>query len=109
MMRIVSSTTRMLNRNTGFLILLAIVFFGFSIIGFQKDNRQLLYNTKQSVDKSNTIIKNLQSAVVELKADNQVKANTIICMLQVPISQRTPDIKAKCRAQAESMLPVGLQ
>lgn len=43
---------------------------------------------------------NLTQAVMDLKEDNNRKLDIIICMLKVPVSQRTDDVEQNCRKKA---------
>lgn len=49
-----------------------------------------------------------KDAINILKADNLQNSNIIICMLQVPIEQRTIDVKKQCRDHSLSTNQQGL-
>lgn len=90
MRKYLAKATNILNRNTGFLILVAIIIFGFATIGFQKDNQHLLEGTSTTIEQTkatteNTerIIQNLEVAVKDLKADNARQTLIIQCLLVV--------------------------
>lgn len=85
--RPVRALSNFFNRNTGLLIASAIVFFGLSNIGFQKDNQELLSNTRNSVESNRriaentqTIIQDLGQAVDRLERGNE-KQTRILCQL----------------------------
>lgn len=97
-------------------LLLLFAFFAAQNAQFQKDNRTIIEQTQISAENTNTIVGqlkkvlcedipasqcNLSKAVAELKEDNRVKNNIIICMLQVPQPQRVP-VEENCRKQAET-------
>lgn len=96
-----------MNRNTGWLIAFAIVFFGVANFGFQHDNRTLLEgisNVQKTQDQTLQAIKNV-TIDTRLTAAQQTKI--IICMLQVPIAERTPDTEKACRKQTAANSPTG--
>lgn len=102
--------TTTLNRNTGYLILLAIIIFGFAILGFQKSNKELLQDTNTAVTNTETIVAKQDETLQAIKQtaiDNKLlsdeKTNIIICMLQVPVAERTTDTVTNCRKQVETM------
>lgn len=86
-------------------VLIALVLmFGYFAVGnyhFEKENQQLIANTKKSVDNSSTIIKNLQQAVKDLKTDNEHQTRFISCLLAL---QGRPDlVAADVQAQCTKM------
>lgn len=64
-----------------FMILGMVIFFGLAILQFQADNRILLEQTKRSAENTEIIIKNLDQAVKDLKADNQKNTAYLNCLL----------------------------
>lgn len=94
--------SQLLNKNGGFLIFTAIVLFGVVSIGFQRDNQKLLLNQSVTIDKQNQTLEAIKALSVDNKLTSKQLGDTIICMLLVPVSQRTPDTQAQCREQATS-------
>lgn len=112
MIKLLSAPTNFLNRNTGFLILVAIIFFGLAILGFQRDSRRILNDTSVAVKNTEVIVSKQDEtldAIKNLAIDNRLssdqKTNIIICMLQVPVSQRTTDTEQDCRSRAQASTP----
>lgn len=66
-----------------------------------KSNHQLLELQNQSISQQNEILVQLQKSTKDLKADNAVNLQIIICMLQVPLAQRTTDLANQCRTTVE--------
>lgn len=101
---IIVETSGLINRNTGWLIATAIVFFGLSIMTFQKQNQKLLEgvaetasNTKAIVSKQDETLRAIQKVAEDNRLISDQKTNIIICMLQVPVDQRTTDTLNDCR------------
>lgn len=63
--------------------------------------KQQLKDLKTIQQNQNAAVSQLRGAVDTLKADNQKNSSIIICMLKVPLAQRTTDLEAGCRNQAE--------
>lgn len=87
MFKYISASVGFLNRNTGFLILLSVLIFGFISLGFQKDNRTILEDTKRiSADTklitqdTERIANKIDDAVSDLKNDN-AQQTVILCKL----------------------------
>lgn len=108
-----------LNKNTGWLIATAIVFFGLANLGFQKDNQVLLKNTSTAAENSaqaardaksatedlKIIIAGQAKATEELKADNE-QQTIILCRLilrgDVLLSDaEADDIERICKEQIQ--------
>lgn len=97
------------NRNTGFILMLIIIIFGFAIIGFQKDNQQLLEDTKKIAENTEQIVAKQDetlAAIQNLALDNKISGDELkeilLCMLVVPPEQRTTDTANDCRKQADA-------
>lgn len=74
-----------------------------------------IYQTKDQVKALKTIQENQAKAVIQLnnsvndlKADNEKNLQIIICMLQVPIAQRTTNMEANCRKAVSQTEAVGI-
>lgn len=76
MNQLVARTINGLNRNTGFLILVAIVIFGFAILNFQKNNQILLQDTQATAQNTNDILRGQRD---------------ILCLLVVH-AEESPDV-----------------
>jgi len=98
------------------MIFLMLIFFGAAIIGFQKDNQRLLRDTKNIardtqiiVSKQDDTLKAIEQLALDNKISGQELKDILTCMLVVPINQRTPDIEANCRKQAQRNTDNNLQ
>jgi hypothetical protein len=110
--RFIFHANRILNKPMTIVLVLVFLFIYFAIgnVQFQKDNRQLIEATKRSANNTEKIVtkqdETLQ-AIKDLATDNKLTAqqlgDTIICMLQVPVSQRTPNTKEDCQKKAVSV------
>lgn len=87
------------------ILLFLFLYFAYANIQFQKDNQVLLKNTKQSVDNSQTIIKNLETAVADLKADNERQTRYIGCLMAVhgQGNQVSDDVKSQCSVMSSGI------
>lgn len=96
------------------MIVVVVVFFGMSTIyliqqsiNASTDARRAAISAEQAAkDAKLTVAKQdlTLDAIKTLSLDNRITSkqlgNTIICMLQVPIAQRTTDLAEQCRMQA---------
>lgn len=78
---------RTIDNNAGWLIVLAIVFFGLANLSFQRDNRTIIENTKnaavaaaQAAEDTKNILAGQSKAVDALIADNEQQTR-ILCRL----------------------------
>lgn len=97
-----------INRNTGWLIAVAIVAFGLSNLAFLKDNEVIIgniagttENTERISADTKTIITDLKQAVEDLKADNG-RQTRILCRLilrgDVPLTgAEASDVERICQ------------
>lgn len=79
------------------LLVLVIMF-----INFNTKVAEQTKNTRDIVKSQNQILEAIKQQAIDNKLTSEQKTSIIICMLQVPISQRTTDILNNCRSQAES-------
>lgn len=84
------------------LIFLMLMFFGAAILGFQSDNRALLQDTKSIVSKQDLTLSAIEALARDTKIESKQKTDIIICMLQVPVGERTTETVANCRKSVES-------
>lgn len=89
------------------LIFVGMLFFGTAIIGFQQDNRDLLRDTKAIAERTEEIVSKQDEtleAIEQLALDNKISGDELkdilLCMLVVPIEERTTDTQEKCRKEA---------
>lgn len=94
------------------MIFIMLIFFGAAILGFQKDNNRLLEDTRATVRNTEVIVEKQDEtldAIRQLSLDNKLTSkqlgDTIICMLLVPVNQRTTQTQEECREQAVSQTP----
>lgn len=85
---------------------IAIVFV---IIDFSDRVSENTSQTKATADSTNRIVQSqndILNAIKQLATDTKItseeKTSIIICMLQVPVAERTPDIEAGCRDKAQA-------
>lgn len=104
--------SQLINRNTGFFVATAIVFFGIAIVNFQRDNLQILRDTRSAVENTETIVSKQDETLEAIKktaTDNKLlsdeKTNIIICMLQVPVELRTTNTVEDCEKQSVEQAP----
>lgn len=65
-------------------------------------NRHIAENTNNIVQSQSQILSAIKDLAADTKLTAEKKTNIIICMLQVPQSQRTTDTITGCRAQVEA-------
>lgn len=99
-------------------LLILIVFVYFAI-----DNQRILEQIKSAadsskqaaersvaiLDKQDETLEAIRQVAIDNKITSDQKTDIIICMLQVPVNQRTSDTKENCREQAESSPPFTFQ
>lgn len=88
------------------MIFIMLIFFGAAIIRFQRDNQYIIRDTQATVKNTETIVVKQDEtleAIARLAADNKVSGDQLreilLCMLIVPIEQRTYDVANRCREQ----------
>lgn len=77
------------------------------ILMFINFNAKVVEQTKttQNIVKSqNQILDAIKQLALDNKITSEQKANLIICMLQVPVAQRTTDTVENCRKQVEGQV-----
>lgn len=94
------------------MILGMLIFFGAAILDFQRDNQRLLEDTGATVKNTEVIVEKQDEtldAIKQLSLDNKLTSkqlgDTIICMLLVPVSNRTTQTQQYCREQAINQTP----
>lgn len=99
--------SQFLDNAVPYIIIAAIVFFGLLSLGNQKDNQQILEQTNavtkatnDIVDGQTTILNAIERVARDSKLTTETQTKTIICMLQVPVEQRTTDFETRCRKNA---------
>lgn len=87
-------------------LVILFVYFVYSNHQYQANYRQLLVEAKNAAQTTQTIVSKQDktlAAIKQLAIDNRLlsdqKTNIIICMLQVPVNDRTTDIVTSCRKQ----------
>lgn len=88
----------------GLLLILLLMFVNFNAkVARQGDETKAIAASTNSLVRNQ---KNILDAIAQVTTDTKITAAQqtaiIICMLQVPIGQRTTDLQAQCRAQATS-------
>lgn len=95
--------------DTPMAVLIALVLlFGYFAVGnirFERENQHILQSTKDTLDNTSTIIKNLQQAVNDLKADNQRQTRYISCLLalQGRGDLVAPDVQNQCEKMSSNV------
>lgn len=89
-----------------FLLILVLVFM---FMSFNRQVAQQTADTKAIAEGTNRVVKSqgdILNAIKQVTDDTKITAaeqtTIIICMLQVPIGQRTTDLQSQCRDQATS-------
>lgn len=95
-------------------VLKAVLVF-IMLIMFINFNAQVAHqtdNTQKLAESTNRVVKNqgdILKAIKQVTEDTKITANEqtsiIICMLQVPIEQRTTDLQTECRKQVVKTAP----
>lgn len=88
-----------------FTLLILFAYFAYGNAQFQKDNRVLLTNTFSIVAKQDQTLDAIKSLSLDNKLSSKQLGDTIICMLLVPVSERTPDTQESCRKEAIARTP----
>lgn len=108
MKRPIAVATNFLNRNTGFLILVSVIMFGFIAYAQSQDIKRQGRDIERTVETTATIVEKQDetlAAIQRVALDNKLisdqKTNIIICMLQIPQPERLP-AEQNCRKQIES-------
>jgi len=113
--RVIFRVNRWLNKPTTVILILALLFayFAYGNAQFNKVNQQLLRDTSSSVQNTERIIKDLQTAVTDLKADNG-QQTLILCKIIISGSvavqgQDAAEIEHICqeRIRAQGNEPTG--
>lgn len=111
--RYIHNTNAFLERPIAVILIIALLFFYFAIgnIRFERENHKLIVSTNATTQNTNDIVHgqtDILNAIKKLandtKLDSNEKTNIIICMLQVPIAERTADLQEKCRISVEHQL-----
>lgn len=85
------------------ILLLVLMFINFNakLANQAKVTKDVAANTNTVVKGQNDILDAIKRLALDSKLTSDQKTNTIICMLQVPISQRTTDTQEQCKKQSE--------
>lgn len=90
--------SRRLNR---YFVIITLLLLGF-LIWLKIDSTKSIGKLNNLVIGQSTTLTAIESATKANKTNSDKNGQTIICMLQVPVEQRTTDTEAKCRKQAEA-------
>lgn len=105
--------SQFMNKNTGWLICVAVVLFGLSNLAFLKDNEVIISQIKATTDNTEniakdtkTIITNLEQAVSQLKADNREQTRILCRLILKGAVNLTPtevvEVERICEEQIDS-------
>lgn len=86
-----SAPTNFLNRNTGYLILVAIIVFGIAIVHQQRDNQQLLNNSNTAIKQLKKVSeqnKKLSEQIVASQVKEQTHIDCIITFFGLSPTER---------------------
>lgn len=89
MRRIYQSFSMFLNRNTGWLIAVAIVFFGLTNLYFLKDNKRITEGIQGTTNNTETIIKDLKRVLCEDIPDEECNLAQAVQELKVFGTEQT--------------------
>lgn len=87
-------------------VLLLVVSQGANSQKLLDDNKRLLQSQTQLLENQNSILDAIKTLAEDTKITSQEKTDTIICMLQVEIEERTTDVLEDCREKATNGDPV---
>lgn len=83
-------------------LLILFIHFNTKVAENAKAARDTADSTKQIVSSQSDILNAIKKLATDDKITSEQKTNLIICMLQVPVDQRTTDLQAQCRKQIET-------
>lgn len=113
-----------LNRNTGFLVLVAIIIFGFAILNFQKDNRKVLEGIEKTTNNTENIAQDTQAILgkidqstenINKKSDRNARLTNCLLILHGHSTQINPEDETECQKAVDNANlnmdnePIGVQ
>lgn len=86
----------------GILVLIMMfIRFSVTVADNTRQAKETTQATQRIVKSQGDILQAIQALAVDTKITAEQKTNIIICMLQVPVEERTTDVLTGCRQQAE--------
>lgn len=90
-------------------LFILFLYFAYGNAQFQRTNRVLLEQTKSASQNTQTIVSKQDqtlAAIKQLTLDNKLSSkqlgDTIICMLKIPVADRTDDTATQCRQEVQA-------
>lgn len=84
-----------------FILIIMFINFNSIVADNAKDTKDISANTNKTVKSQGDILDAIQKLAIDNKTTSDQKTDIIICMLQVPVSQRTTDTVNQCKQQVE--------
>lgn len=88
-----------------FVLLLMFISFNSRIAKQTESTNEIAKSTNQVVKGQGDILKAIKQVTEDTRITADQQTAIIICMLQVPIDQRTTDLQSKCRTQYQNVAP----
>ena len=83
-----------------FIGIIIALFVAFAVYGISKDTNATAKNTQIVLTKQDQTLDAIKQLSVENKLTSKQLGDTIICMLLVPVGQRTTETQSNCEKQA---------
>lgn len=89
------------------IILLTLMFINFNVKIAENSNetKQLTMQTADLVKSQDSILAAIKQVTEDTRLTAAQQTSIIICMLQVPVEERTTDLQSQCRKSATSATP----
>lgn len=107
--RAIHNTNSILDKPITIIVVLLILFayFAYGNFQFQKNNQNILLGIASIQKKQDQSLQAIKDVTTDTRLTAERQTAIIICMLQVPIEQRTPNLLENCR-QKSDRLPVSI-
>lgn len=88
----------------GILVFL-FIYFAIGNAHFQSTNRDILNGIAGVQKKQDETLQAIKDITIDSRLTAEEQTKIILCMLQVPISERTPDVERNCRKEVVPTMP----
>lgn len=86
-----------------FVLVLMFINFNTQIVKQTENTNKLAKSTNQVVKGQGDILKAIKQVTEDTRITASQQTSIIICMLQVPIAERSTDLQAQCRKEADAI------
>jgi hypothetical protein len=86
-----------------FVLILMFINFNTQIVKQTENTNKLAKSTNQVVKGQGDILKAIKQVTEDTRITASQQTSIIICMLQVPIAERSTDLQAQCRKEADAI------